>query len=342
MPLHPDDSIPVVRGTVEEAGLLSDSEGRVFLEFPAGLSVVTHREKTFFDGEILPPEVIRLPGRAPRARMREFLSFELIPSVAADLNFVNRFYLMSSKEKMRHEFLRPESLVKTPVRVVAPVAEEVGRLALWEFLPGEEEKWFRLGGVTEDSVETGVRIFLSSVRGTGVYTIFDEDPPASFVPPFPIDQIQLAEPSPFVEGMEEDFGTPNPTPDFEVPAIQNESDENVSRENSQDLEQEEDFEVPAIQNESVSGEITPEQMQFLTEAATSGEEIPGDFSFPDELMPENSDSSGASADSVNLQASSFESGKLPVAGAEKSAFPVWILVAVGILGASAWFGFRRG
>ncbi len=196
-------SIPIEAGKVSETGILSDAGGNVFLEFLTNTRVVRNQDKISFVGEILPPSIIALPGDAPRARMKEMFTFELLADTAEKLTFADKFDLMSEMSRLRSRLLTPNSFQRngTLVSVLIPIKEPVGQLALWEYL-NDEEGWLRIGGKLEETEDPDVQVFSSMLRGTGVFTLFDENPGPEFVPPFPLDQIQMAEPDPFAPAAE--------------------------------------------------------------------------------------------------------------------------------------------
>ncbi len=219
-PLRANDSVVVNEGFVAETAILSDPEGIIFLEFLKGTYTAVEEAKTGFDGEIMPPEIIEVPARPPRARMKEFLTFELLTDSGDDVVFVDRFALKPDKNKLREEVTNPDQFFQRPGAAILTrisTEDKVALPTLWEF-KGEEfatEKcsiersvirrqkcvrrnlWRRIGGKLEESEEPEISIFSAIFTKTGIYAIFDENPSPDFVPPFPIDEIEAAEESPF-------------------------------------------------------------------------------------------------------------------------------------------------
>jgi hypothetical protein len=152
--------------------------------------------------------------------MRELMTFELITNTADDVKFIDKFDVLSDKAKLRLEILEPNkykrnAYVKVFVTIdknnttinensdITKTSDTSNHLALWEYLGRDEEtkeeQWVRMGGKIEtiNEADENIKIFMAVIRSTGIFTIFDENPPVSYVPPFPIDQIEKTELSPF-------------------------------------------------------------------------------------------------------------------------------------------------
>ncbi len=198
-PLRTEESIAIDTGKVVESGILADSNGLLFIEFSQNARIVVSKDRISFSGEIVPPQIIALPDNKPRARMQEVLTFELLGDTAEHLTFADRFDLMSERTRIRYRQLYPESFSRTTslVQLLLPLHEEYGELALWEYR--SDTGWNSVGGKVEETSTEGTTVFSSALTGTGIYTLFDENPSPDFIPPFPLDQMTLVEPDPFAE-----------------------------------------------------------------------------------------------------------------------------------------------
>ncbi len=198
-PLRTEDAIYVETGKIVQSGILADSNGLLFIEFSQNARVVVTLDRLSFSGEIVPPQLIALPDKKPRARMQELITFELLGDTAEHLTFADQFDLMRSRSLFRYEYLHPESFSRTTslVQLLVPITEDYGELSLWEY--SYEYGWIELGGKIEDSSTPNTKVFSSVLTGTGIFTIFDNNPAPDFVPPFPLDEIILVEPDPFAD-----------------------------------------------------------------------------------------------------------------------------------------------
>jgi hypothetical protein len=211
-PLRTQDSVIVKGGKISQTSIISDPNGEIFLEFLKDMRVINSSDRTSFEGEILPPALISLPDRAPRPRMQEILTFELLADTAERILFTDKFSLLQRASIARMQLTDPDNFQRTSlVKVFAPIKNQQNVLALWEY-KGNDEGWARLGGSAEVSSDPDVLVFSSSIKSTGIFTIFEENPPPSYVPPFPIDQIELVESPPELEmeeSQESDILVPN-------------------------------------------------------------------------------------------------------------------------------------
>jgi len=198
-PLRTEDAIYVETGKIVQSGILADSNGLLFIEFSQNARVVVTLDRLSFSGEIVPPQLIALPDKKPRARMQELITFELLGDTAEHLTFADQFDLMRSRSRFRYAALHPESFSRTTslVQILVPIEEDYGELSLWEY--SYEGDWIELGGKIEDSSTPNTKVFSSVLTGTGIFTIFDNNPAPDFVPPFPLDEIILVEPDPFAD-----------------------------------------------------------------------------------------------------------------------------------------------
>ena len=197
-PFRTEQSISIEGGKVVQSGILGDINGLLFIEFSQNTRVVISSTDLSFSGEIVPPQIIALPDKKPRARMGEVITFELLGDTAEHLTFADQFDLMSWRTRMRYEYWNPSGFNRTTtlVQLLVPIDEDYGNLSLWEY--NEQSGWNELGGTLEEST-VGRKVFSSSLTGTGVFTLFDGNPSPDFVPPFPLDEIILVEPDPFAE-----------------------------------------------------------------------------------------------------------------------------------------------
>jgi len=195
--LRADNFISVVSGKIVETGILSDTNGMIFLEFSDRTRVVRTEDRASFQGEILAPSIIALPDNKPRARTREILTFEFLGDTADELLFTDQFYIMRNLSRLRYQLQNLEIAQSPLVRVIIPIQEPVGRLGLWKYKG--EDGWERVGGKTEETEDLEVQLFSSTIPSTGIFSLLDENPAPDFVPSFPIDQIELVEQNPFAE-----------------------------------------------------------------------------------------------------------------------------------------------
>ena len=224
--LRTDISVAVNDGLAVQTAVLSDSRGGIFVEIPKNLVVTLAGDQSKFTGEILAPAVIPRPKKKPRARMRELATFEILADTAQALVFTDKFALMSEKSKRRAEVLTPEIFVgsRTP-NVFIPINTEVGDPVLWQY-EADSGNWVRRGGKITETAENDTLVFSATLNRTGIFSLFDEDPPPSYVPAFPIDQIEMALPAPDFpdENLELNSGQnaqipPNVAENFQNPAV---------------------------------------------------------------------------------------------------------------------------
>ncbi|MCF7830881.1 hypothetical protein K9M41_02710 [Candidatus Gracilibacteria bacterium] len=324
-PIRANDSIPIIEGQILSTGLLADSTGKVFIEFPKGTQVVKKDTRESFAGTLFPPEIIARPWKNPRPRMKELFSFELIGDTADKLIFTDRFNLMSELSRLREKFQNPDSFQRTiVVRVLIPIREEVGRLGLWEFR-GEELGWTRKGGMLEESTDPEVMVFTAAISGTGTFTLFDEDPPQDFIPPFPLDLVEfVGEENPATAGLEESLVDP-------VNEVENPEQNDIFPEN--------EIEIPAIEEEV--GINVPVEAPL----------VPGiEEKEAQEIFPEEIGFNSVGPTLEDLHASSLEpflsTPMLPVAGEEGEEksfdnFPFMIVFALLILSGSLFLAFSN-
>ncbi len=219
--LRSRESVEVKNGKIVRTGVLADNDGVLFVEFIAGDFVVKRADterclkltrKDFqrrscintlaleeYEGEVLAPVILDKPDKAPRARMREIITFEMIVDTNDEVFFVDRYTIMHPSERLRQGIrfgdLEPgNSGAQVLMRIFNE--DEIGQPSLW-FYNTDENRWREIGGILTDSAEPDVKIFSAIIARTGLYTIWDANPPPTFSPNFPIDEIELAEESPF-------------------------------------------------------------------------------------------------------------------------------------------------
>ncbi len=329
-PLRTLDSIEFENGDIQKAGLIADTDGIVFLEFNENVLSVITDGKTKFTGEIMPPEIIVLPTRAPRARMREIFTFELLADTSEDISFSDKIDLLNERNRIRLSYNSPDDLVRTAaVKLLAPIKEEFGALALWKY-SFEEKEWQRLGGKTNETSEEDTFVFSAIIWGTGVYALLDENPSPTFSPTFPIDEIEIVDESPFPSVETENLNNDILNDYQEEPLFANESPSmNDLFEESSVYTTDEVYEVPALRplnetssfpNENTSNLETDNKnpnVEYLSAATIQPEEF---------LSPINS--------------------TLPKSGSEgsqrkSSSTPIIIFITMTIVGTSFYFSVKK-
>lgn len=322
------DSIEFENGEIEKMGLIADVDGIVFLEFNENVVSVVSDSKTKFTGEIMPPEIISLPDRAPRARMREIYTFELLADTSDEISFADKVDLLNERSRIRLSYNDPDSLVRTSaVKLLSPIKEEFGILALWKYLP-EKEEWKRLGGTTDNTSFEDTFVFSAVIWGTGIYSLFDENPSPTFSPTFPIDEIEMVEDSPFpsVDGGDDILN------DYVEENIVPEVDSNLFDEDSV-YTTDDEYEVPALvplasaEGDRVALDSIPDPALSAEVPALGTETLATSADKPQEFtLPKNTD----------LPKSGPESNQ------EKSSkTPIIILLTMAIVGTSIYFAARK-
>lgn len=320
-PLRTQDSIIIENGSVPETGIIADADGKVFLEFAKETRGVNQSDRTSFQGEILPPSIIPLTGKKPRPRMQEVLTFELLSDTANKILFADKFDLVSTRTILRLQQTDPDNFQRTAsVKVLIPLHEKFNILGLWEYR-GEKEGWLRLGGQAKPSSDPDIMVFSSSIKSTGIFTLFDEDPPPSYIPPFPIDQIEFVDTIP---------------PEFVDTGVQN---DNIIPENEVGVVP--DYIFPEQQIPNVIPPITVEgEIPAITPVQTPQGGIPpvtvDDSQEPDVLVENPVEEVIVPTDSKLPQTG-------PADGEESTSqgFPLGIIFALFIVGLSAFFAFRK-
>ena len=194
--LRTSELITVTKGKTGETKVLGDIDGKIFLQMQKDTWVVDAKTKLSFDGELLPPVIIPAPARPPRARMQEILSFDFVTGTNTPVLFYDKFDFLREQSRYRMELIDPENFKRTTiVKVFAPIEKNIKFASLWQY-DEEKKMWYNWGGRIEDSNDNGNNVFSGQVLGTGKFTIWNEDPSPSFIPSFPIDEVQKVEQAP--------------------------------------------------------------------------------------------------------------------------------------------------
>ena len=256
--LATQEAITFDQGYPVERGVLSDNEGKVFLEFLTGIYAIYTEGHLQFSGDILPPQILLDSfSRPPRSRMREVVTFELMTDHIDDVTFTDRYALMSYKQRVRTRYLYGESVFRdTPnVKLIVPIERDVNLPALWEYSEGSDPHWKRHGGIHKTTSEDGQALLVASVPGTGLFTVFDENPAPNFLEVIPIapELVELAPPNPYPSVLPREIEVLDES-SSDIPPYINQTEAPEDAENPfSPLEEEgsmtqgEDFIVPALQ-----------------------------------------------------------------------------------------------
>ncbi len=338
------DAVQVKDGIVTNTTVISDFSGQVFLEFTANTRILNEEEKSLFTGSILPPDTIEAPDRPPRGRMRTLLSFQLLGSSNQPLLFSDKLEVTNFKNILRLEATNPEELERTPlVKVFAPLNADIKKASLWEYME-DKKSWIPLGGTIEESSDPEVNIFKGFIKKTGTFAIFDNDPAPEAIEPFPLDQIQPAEPDPFADAFTNPDNIINEAVLFDeedfLSAAQTESFEPTGAE--------QEIIIEPSENTDQSNPLLPTESQTITSAEQNQALIGTDLS-EEEIIPlENiGENEGVITGASVLQEATIPDGSiLPRTGiseeeTNRSTFPITILVTLLLLIASGIFAFRK-
>ena len=356
-------SAKISAGFVTESVVLADSASQLFLEFIKDDRVAKSLDGQVYDGEILPPVRIDNQYKAPRARMRELLSFEVISDSNEALELIDQFAAMQSKTRLRTSFGNQAGNRSQGAQLITLFAADtnVSDPALWKYNPDNvRSPWKRLGGIMAETPIESEKIFSAFLFGTGVYTIWDENPRPDFEVTFQNDEIEFAEPSPFPSVIEEELSTLEDSEfvellegeeaffedDFNTTTPRLPGDDSapelvpaVGSANQQDS-----MLIPAVaENDTQNTQAAP--MTPTTSSTTNSGFLLAPASSNNALVPAspNTDSNAAASNEVSLsqalQANSFQdfgtnNGDLPVAGGFQ--FPWLILIVFAILGFSVY------
>ncbi|NCP67574.1 hypothetical protein GW756_04870 [bacterium] len=356
------NSVNIKDGYIEETVVLVDDAGELYLEFIKDDRVAKSLDGQIYTGEILPPIQIDALAKAPRARMREVLSFEVISDTNEPLELIDQFTALQSKERLRFSLKNQAGQRSQGAQLISVFKAEdnVNDPALWKYYPeNPKTPWKRLGGIKGETPAEEDQIFSAYLFSTGSYTIWDENPLPDFQPSFPNDEIELAEPSPFPSVVEED----------ELAIFDDEDFVNLLE--GEDAQFEDDFSqtpltgdtttpnlVPAVGNPSQSnnGALVPAVAEDETSSSTMNQiNTPQSQTQTSNFLLAPTTSSNSTVPAVpnqneatsvseiglaqSLQANSFQNfgvdeGDLPEAGGFQ--FPWLILIVFGIAGFSVY------
>lgn len=205
--LKTSNSVNIANGFIVETVVLADDPGQVFIEFIKSDRVAKSLDGQIYSGEILPPFSVDSPARAPRARMREILSFEVISDTNEPLYLIDQYAAMHAKDRLRNSLRSLTGTRRQGAQLITllPAAENINHAALWHYDETNlKQPWKRLGGIAGETPAGEDQIFSAYLYGTGIYTIWDENPLPTFEVSFPNDEIEFAEPSPFPSITEEE------------------------------------------------------------------------------------------------------------------------------------------
>jgi hypothetical protein len=200
-------SAQVNAGFIAETVVIADSANKLFLEFIKGDRVAKSLDGQIYDGEILPPVQIDNQYNAPRARMRELLSFEVISDTNESLELIDQFAAMTAKQRLRTSLGNQAGNRSQGAQIITLFDEgsNISDPALWKYNPENvRSPWKRLGGIMAETPIESEKLFSAFLFSTGTYTIWDENPLPTFEPSFQNDEIELAEASPFPSVIEEE------------------------------------------------------------------------------------------------------------------------------------------
>lgn len=380
-PLRAENSVVVKNGQILTTGILSDIDGNIFLEFLKDMHVNVSATPVGFQGEIIAPTIIEIPQRAPRGRMKEVLTFELLTNSGEEITFVDRFAFMHPKDKRKAQIENPElAIQRSGTLLLTKFTEEdnVRKPALWEYrnetndLEGscdtktgeirqlcfqlkeckrqddfEKEKcikklsWRKIGGKIETTPEEDTVIFSALLTRNGTFTIFDENPTAEFTPTFPISEVERVDQSPF--------------PSVEPPPLQ---ETETTNEAFIDLEEEDEEDdlltiiptvgdtdtlvIPSLEDLSTEG-IPPfiEEDEDTEIAPSPSEPIEETIITSAKKETEQREAEQAAIEALN-QTNIPKNATLPKSGQNKNyKFPLTLILTLSILGASSYLALKN-
>ncbi len=362
--LKTTNSVAIKDGFIVESVVLADASSQLFLEFIKNDRVAKSLDGQIYTGEILPPVKIDSPAKAPRARMREVLSFEVISDTSEALELIDQFSALHSKVRLRQSLSNQAGERTQGAQLIAlfDVADEINNPALWRYMPENPlSPWKRLGGITGETPAGEDQIFSAYLFSTGTFTIWDENPLPTFEPSFINDEIEFAEPSPYpsVTEEEEELSLLEEADFVELL----EGDAALFEDELETLSEPEDDEltVPAVSTtETETGSLIPAIPEDATttsapapsaSSTTNPSPVPNnnsDFLLApptqsNTTVPASPSNEVGNLDEISvaqaLQANSFtdfgtNDGDLPVAGGIQ--FPWFLLILFGIIGFSIY------
>jgi hypothetical protein len=277
------NSVNIIEGFIVETVVLADDASQIFLEFIKGDRVAKALDGQIYDGEILPPFQIDAPARAPRARMRELLSFEVISDSSEELELIDQFAALHSKDRLRQSLKNQAGQRRQGAQIITVFSpeEQLNRPALWYYnVNNANTPWTRLGGIVGEAPAGESIVFSAYLYGTGIFTIWDENPMPDFQPSFTNDEIELAEPSPFPSVTENSMDDVALTDEFiqELGSL----DSEINLEPGEILNNEnETLLIPAIDNQDSSLNLLP----ALPEEAATNPNMLLSAPTPSDLIP---------------------------------------------------------
>jgi hypothetical protein len=155
--LRAESMVSITDGHIKSNSVLSDDEGRVFVEVVQDTYAVEKHRDLFYTGTLLAPEILPAPEGFLLPVMKEIVTFELYTADNVPIFFVDR-----------------EKRVLNEVRILVSLVDP-GQPSLWQYIP-EEQTWTRLGGRVLENSPGEPSVFESSVYTTGIYGVFDEIP----------------------------------------------------------------------------------------------------------------------------------------------------------------------
>lgn len=204
--LRTADAVEIKAGIIQETVVLANDRGELFLEFLKDDRVAKSLDQQIYDGQILPPIPVDAPAKAPRARMREVLSFEIISDTNEPLELIDQYSALHAKDRLRVSLSNAAGQRRQGAQLITTFAadQNISHPALWSYNAlNNRQPWLRLGGIMGDAPEAETQVFSAFLYGTGAYTIWDENPAPDFTVSFPNDEIELAEVSPYPSVEEE-------------------------------------------------------------------------------------------------------------------------------------------
>lgn len=335
--LRVSDSASFEKGDSLDTVVLTDVDGKVFLEIPEAVVATNVNDGTRFTGEVLSPNFIALPGKTPKTRMKEIFSFEVLGDNGNQLKFVDKIMTLTPRNRLRLEILEPEKVVSGPRPKVIYVvkADGVRDPNLWRFI-NDDDGWERIGGTY--NTENGANIFTAKISSTGKYSIIDSAPlPTDSVDDYAIPETveSLTETidrlSAQREAMMLELGLSN---EEELPPFLSDvvDEGEVFPDNVEipSLETPEISEIPAIESEFTQTDDKTRVIPALTE---------------DGYLQEPSPEPPLEYETQNQLVNTIPEGELPSTGKiddENSNTFVFVLLGVfGLIGVSIYFAFRK-
>ena len=200
--LRSQDSFKVRNGMTQEASIVADVDGEVFIEVPKNILVNvfrTHYEPYRFSGFVHAPKLTVLTTKFPYQRYRDITVFEFMADSGMDVRFSDRYVGLKNKQIRQLETQNTEYL-RQKLKVFMPLdkSKQIQKPALW-FFQSEKGTWIRLGGIYKETKDPEKKLFTATIMRTGLYALMDENPlPQSNMDTYTNpDKILRAEDSPY-------------------------------------------------------------------------------------------------------------------------------------------------